>query len=162
MVLYRVVREKTTVPKLISLFQETEMPTPHQIQIRFIRQVRGSCADPHRDDILTITRQGDNSMRLVYTEKSEDEPIIDVMNYTHHQTMAYMYRVLWLLTMDNDPFASVQFFLPGYPTFLITTAAIMNNSSQILDIIFSVCLSWPAAGTRLDAARTSTHTIYAP
>ena len=139
------------------------MPTPHQIQIRFIRQVRGSYAEPnpHRDDILTITRQGDNSLRLVYTERSEDDPVIDVMNYTHQQTMSYMYRVLWLLTMDNDPFASVQFFIPGYPTFLITTNSIMNNSSQLLDIIFSACLSWPTAGTRLDAARTSTHGILA-
>jgi len=136
------------------------MPT-HQIQIRFIRQVRGQFAEinPLRDDILTIARQGENALRLVYTEKSEDGPVVDVMNFSQQQTMSYICRVLWLLGMDADPFQSVQFFLPGYPTFLITTNAIMHNVPQIIDIIYSVCLSWPAAGNRLDAARSSSHSI---
>jgi hypothetical protein len=138
------------------------MPTYHPIQIRFIRQVRGSYADanPNRDDILTITRIGENSLRLSYTEKSEDGVITDIMNYSQQQTMSYMYRLLWLLSMDSDPFQSVQFFLPGYPTFLVLSSAIQRNVPQILDIVFSVCLSWPTVGQqRSETARTSTHSI---
>ena len=139
------------------------MPSYHAIQIRFIRQVRGEYADsnPNRDDILTITRMGENALRLCYTEKSEDGSIVDVMNYTQQQTMSYMYRLLWLLNMDSDPFQSVQFFLPGYPTFLVLSSAIQRSVPQILDIVFSVCLSWPAASQRPDTGRTSTHSILA-
>ena len=137
------------------------MPTYHPIQIRFIRQVRGSHADtnPNRDDILNITRIGENSLRLSYTEKSEDGVITDIMNYSQQQTMSYMYRLLWLLSMDSDPFQSVQFFLPGYPTFLVLSSAIQRNVPQILDIVFSVCLSWPAVGRVPEVDRTSTHSI---
>ena len=137
------------------------MPSYHQIQIRFIRQVRGEYADsnPNRDDILTITRMGENALRLCYTEKSEDGAVVDIMNYTQQQTMSYMYRLLWLLSMDSDPFQSVQFFLPGYPTFLVLTRMITQNVPQILDIIFSVCLTWPSISQRPEVGRTSTHAI---
>ena len=115
--------------------------------------------NPNRDDILNITRMGENALRLSYTEKSEDGVIVDVMNFTQQQTMSYMYRLLWLLSMDSDPFQSVQFFLPGYPTFLVLSSAIQQNVPQILDIVFSVCLTWPAAGTRPEVGRTSSHSI---
>jgi len=144
------------------LYNDRDMPQYHSIQIRFIRRVaRGRAeTDPERDDILLMTRQGENSIKLVYTEKNDDGPVTDVMTYNHQQMLSYLYRAFWLLTLDEDPFQSVQLFLPGYPTCLILVTAIKENMARILDLIYSVCLTWPTIGAhRSEQVRTSRHSL---
>jgi len=137
------------------------MPQYHAIQIRFIRRVaRGRAeTDPERDDILLMTRQGENSIKLVYTEKNDDGPVTDVMMYSHQQMLSYLYRAFWLLALDDDPFQSVQLFLPGYPTCLILVSSIKDNMARILDLIYSVCLTWPIVGANRTEGRTSRHSL---
>jgi hypothetical protein len=138
------------------------MPHHHQVQIRFIRRRPSGEAetDHSRDDILLISRVSENSLRLSYTEKNEDGSVVDIMNYTHQQAISYLYRVLWFLGLDEDPFQSVQFFLPGYPTSLILVKNVKPIIPQLLESVYSVFQMWPAIGVdRSGNERRSIHSL---
>jgi len=96
-----------------------------------------------------ISRVGDNSLRLSYTEKNDDGAIVDIINYSYHQAISYVYRVLWFLGLDEDPFQSVQFFLPGYPTCLILVKEVKPIIPQLLETIYSLFTMWPVTGVVL-------------
>ena len=100
-----------------------------------------------RDDVLKITYSGNNSIRLIYTEWSDDGAVVDIMNFKVNQMITYLYRVFWLLGLDEDPFQSVQFFIPGYPSTLLHTAAVKQNTPHLLELIISTCSDWPISGT---------------
>ena len=118
------------------------MPRNREIQMRFIR----FHTDSTRDDILRITRLAENSNRIVYTEKSDNSDVVDILTCTHQQLLSYLYRVFWLTTLDEDPFKSVQFFIPGFPTFLVSVATLKQNTPSILDLVVSLCWNWPVIG----------------
>jgi hypothetical protein len=124
------------------------MPRYHEIQIRFIRRRDNGSAepDPTRDDILRITRLDVNSLRIVYAEKSETTPVIDITLCTNQQLLAYMYRVFWATSLDEDPFKSVQFFIPGFPTVLFEVSTLKQQMPAVLDLIMSLCWNWPTIG----------------
>lgn len=130
------------------------MPAHHAITIRFLRREATGFADgrPSTDDVLTVTKLGENSVRLVYTENSGDGKTIDVMQFTYQQLIAYLYRVFWLLGLDDDPFKSVQFFIPGYPTVLIEINSLQQNVNVLLELVMSTCFAWPAIGRLVPAA----------
>ena len=134
----------------------------HTIQLRFIRRTQSGVADhnPLHDDVLKITRLGENSVRLVYSEKSDDTVMLDIMNFNNHQMVSYLYRLFWLTGLDEDPFQSVQFFIPGYPTFLLQVPILKENVPRVLDLIISTCWNWPTIGEqRGDPDRISTHLL---
>ena len=131
------------------------MPRHRTIQIRFIR--RGP-ADPSRDDILIVTKLGDNSLRVVYTEKNHYDSFTDLLTITYAQLVSYIYRTIQLLTLDEDPFQSVQFFVPGYPTLLLGVDKLKENTGNILEMISFTMLNWPTIG-REENARSSDHSI---
>jgi hypothetical protein len=124
------------------------MPAHHAITIRFIRVQANGFADgyPSSDDVLNVTKLGENSVRLVYTENSSDGKVIDVMQFTYQQFIAYLYRAFWLLGLDDDPFKSVQFFIPGYPTVLIDVKSLQQHVNVLLELVMSTCFAWPAIG----------------
>ena len=125
------------------------------IQIRFIR--RGSNS-PSTDDILKITKMSENTVRILYTEKNDYDAFIDFMTVNYTQLIAYIYRVIQLLTLDDDPFQSVQFFVPGYPTFLVGVDKLKDQTGYILEMISSTLLNWPLIGFEPGPdTRTSTH-----
>ena len=125
------------------------------IQIRFIRRGANS---PSSDDILKITKMGENTVRIFYTEKNEYDAFVDFMTINYTQLIAYIYRVIQLLTLDDDPFQSVQFFVPGYPTFLIGADKVKNHTGYILEMISSTLMNWPLIGFEPGPdTRTSTH-----
>jgi hypothetical protein len=127
----------------------------HCIQIRFIR--RGS-RSPSSDDILKISKMRENTVRIFYTEKNEYDAIIDFMTVNYTQLIAYIYRAIQLLTLDDDPFQSVQFFVPGYPTFLVGVDKLKEQTGYILEMISSTLLNWPLVGFEHGPdTRTSTH-----
>lgn len=124
------------------------MPSHHAITIRFLRQQANGFANgrPSTDDILTVTKLGENSVRLVYSEASDDGKTIDVMQFTYQQFIAYLYRVFWLLGLDEDPFKSVQLFIPGYPTILLEVGTLRQNVNVLLELVMSTCFAWPTIG----------------
>ncbi len=102
--------------------------------------------NPATDDTLRISKLGENSVRTIYIEKSGDGAVIDTSLMNYQGLMAYLYRVFYLLGLDEDPFASVQFFIPGYPTILIEVATLHANVNTLMELVMSTCWSWPAVG----------------
>lgn len=123
-------------------------PPRHDIQIRFIRRKPDGTpnADPNYDDVLRINRLGANSIRVVYVEQGTDEATIDIIMCTVQQLLCYLYRLLWLVSLDEDPFHSVKFQLPGFPTFQMSTTAVQSYVPNLLDLILSLCWNWPING----------------
>lgn len=136
------------------------MPQHHDIQLRFLRKGAGghARANPATDDTLRISKLGENSVRTIYIETSADGAIIDTSVMNYQGLMAYLYRVFYMLGLDEDPFASVQFFIPGYPTILIEVATLHANIHTLMELVMSTCWSWPAVGRlapRIPAAEPS-------
>ena len=105
----------------------------------------GSQADPVNDDSIRIYKNNENSIRMIYTDRSDpDAPYVDIMNVNYQQMLLYLYRLFWLLAMDTDPFHSVQMFIPGYPTVLMPVTAIQGNINHLMDLLSSTCIAWPA------------------
>jgi hypothetical protein len=122
------------------------MPNHHAIQLRFIRETRDVEDEAQRDDLLKIVHQQDNLLRFTYSERI-DEPVDDTNTFTHQDAVSYLYRLFWITGIDEDPFRSVQFFIPGFPSFLLTVATVKQNLNSILDLFFSVFRAWPAIST---------------
>jgi len=124
------------------------MPRYREAQIRFIRRKNngGAETNPLRDDVLRISRLGVNAVRVVYTERTDDAPVVDVLTCNNYSLLSYLYRLFWLTTLDEDPFKSVQFFIPGFPTFLLEVATLKQHVPYILELVISLCWNWPTIG----------------
>ena len=122
------------------------MPAHNEILIRFLRRAANGNArmNPATDDTLKIVKLGENSVRCLYTEKSGGDRICDSMIFTYQQLLVYLYRVFFLLGLDEDPFKSVQFFIPGYPTILVEVTMLQRNLPQIMEILTATCWTWPS------------------
>ena len=117
----------------------------HPIILRILRKDHTEQM-PEFDDRITITKLTENRLKVVYVEKSGDEPIVDVSYMGYQQFMIYMHRILYLLIVDNDPFLSVQFMMPGYPSTLVTIPNLKERTIPLLEILWSVCVNWPSTG----------------
>jgi len=117
------------------------MPPPHHsIYIHFIRRTANGTAqtDSRLDDTLQIQKL-----------------------MTYQKLIHYLYRVFWMLSLDEDPFQSVQFIVPGYPTTLIRVDSLRGQLAGVMDILTATMFQWPtiarpeagepdAAGARRD------------
>jgi hypothetical protein len=136
----------------------TTMPNHHPITIRFIRRTRngGAEGNPRLDDILTIYKLGENNLRVVYIEQTEDGIMRDMALMTYQKLSHYLMRIFWMLTIDDDPFQSVQFYIPGYPQTLIKVATVQTNLPILMDIILNTCWHWPVVARPSAADTTAT------
>lgn len=121
------------------------MPTYHPITVRFIRRTANGSAErnPRLDDILTIHKLGENNLRVVYVEQTVDGIMRDTALMTYQKLTHYLMRIFWMLAIDEDPFQSVQFYIPGYPQILIKVCTVQNNLPVLMDIIINTCWHWP-------------------
>ena len=130
------------------------MPAHNVIELRFLRR-RGS-GEPCTDDILEIKKMGENLVRATYREREpRGQLTIDIQNMKYQELFAYLYRMFWMLSVDDDPFETVQFRIPGYPCILIKIETVQQNIFQIMDMMISTCWNWPvtsSAGTTTTAA----------
>ena len=126
------------------------MRNHHDIVVRFIRRTDedGSDHDADTDDVLKIVHQQNNMLRFIYTERSGDEADHDTSTFTHHDAISHMYRMFWITSLDEDPFRSIQFFLPSFPSFLVSVAVVKQNMNQILDLFLAIFRSWPAVSNQ--------------
>ena len=120
------------------------MPHHHDIQLRFLRH--GSARDSETDDVLRIIKLGENSLRVIYTENSQDGRIVDIQIMNYSQVTAYLYRIFWMLGLDDDPFDSVQFFIPGYPTVLLRVEVVKAHVNHLMELMANTFWTWPATG----------------
>lgn len=124
------------------------MPSTHSIQLRFIRRTPNGVAEnnPLLDDLLVIHKLGENNLRVTYTERTVDGELSDTTLMTYQRMIHYVSRILWLLSLDSDPFNAVQVMVPGYPTVLILVSRIQEQAITILDLLVNTCWHWPTAG----------------
>lgn len=124
------------------------MPAHREINIRFLRRLPNgaTCPNPRNDDILRIQKLGENSVRVIYAESTVDGRTIDVHTLSYHQLWTYLIRTFWLLALDEDPFASVQLAVPGYPCVLLTVARLQQQLPQLMEILMSSCVAWAVIG----------------
>ena len=121
------------------------MPTYHDIHIRFIRRREGGIPEtnPLLDDILRISKLGENNLRVTYTERSDDGVLCDSLVMGYQRFLHYIWRLLWLLSVDVDPFQNIQLIIPGYPIVLIPVSTVSQHMAIILDILMTTCWQWP-------------------
>ena len=134
------------------------MPAHRTIELRFIRRSETGQLqhDASLDDLLKITKLGENLVRAIYTERSVDGATVDVQTMSYQQCLVYVYRIFNLLTLDEDPFESVQLFLPAYPTVLLKTETLRAHIPQLMEALAATCVQWPAIGRRQEETSTTT------
>lgn len=123
--------------------------THHKIELRFLRKKTSSsdgAAPASEDDVLEIFKLGENSVRIVYTENDGTAIQKDVFHCNYQQALTYVYRAFMLLSLDDDPFLSVQIHAPGYPCALIFVKKIKENMTMIMELLATTCWNWPAVG----------------
>ncbi len=133
------------------------MPAHRTIELRFIRRSETGQLqhDASLDDLLKITKLGENLVRAIYTERSVDGATVDVQTMSYQQCLVYVYRIFNLLTLDEDPFESVQLFLPAYPTVLLKTDTLRAHIPQLMEAMAAICMQWPAIGRRQEEESTT-------
>lgn len=115
------------------------MPQYHNMFFTFIRKSN----NPLMDDRLVISKLGENNIRVSYTERSHDGRLVDTATFGYHKLIHYLTRVLWMVTIDTDPFVSVQVMIPSYPTSLIPVDRLTSAIPVIMDMVLGVCWQWP-------------------
>lgn len=142
------------------------MPPPHHpIFIHFIRRTANGHAqtDSRLDDTLTIQKLGENNVRVTYTERSEDGKLVDTTLMTYQKLIHYLYRIFWMLSLDEDPFQSVQLIVPGYPTTLIRVDTLRGQLGGVMDVLVNTLWQWPTIGRpdedAGDGARRDVHVV---
>jgi len=121
----------------------------NMITMRFIRKMRSGQADPdpQNDDQLQIIKLGENSVRAIYTEIQAGDAMVDISIMNYVQLNVYIYRIFWLLGIDDDPFKSVQIFVPGYPSILIEVAKLQQFVPHLMDMLAHTYVAWPSRGS---------------
>jgi hypothetical protein len=135
------------------------------IQIRFIRRMPDGSADTNtgRNDLLRIAYLNENSKRILYIERSDEYATIDLVVCDNQQLLAYLYRLLWLTSLDEDPFHSVRFHIPGFPSMAMSVASVQAYIPNLLDIILSLCWNWPTIGyAPIHDERLVQHSVRSP
>ncbi len=96
------------------------------------------------DDKITVTKLAENSLKVVYLERTHNDPLTDIFHMSYHQFLTYMHRVLYLLIVDDDPRVSVEFMVPGYPTILVHVPKLKERFIPLLEFLWSACMAWPS------------------
>lgn len=113
----------------------------NRVVIRLLRV--GETQKEKNDDLIRITLE-DANLRINYDYG--DSNLRSTLLLTRTGLADYVDTLVKLVRSDNDPFASVQFEFPGYPTFLFTPARLQNPevASQLRAAARDVHESWLA------------------
>ncbi len=115
------------------------------ILMYFIRRPPPGRTDspPDRDDCMRLEKIGENNVRVTYTERSTDGPIIDTTTMSYQKLTHYLFRLFWTVSSDDDPFDSIQTMVPGFPSFTLKTDPFKAQMGLIIDMILTTCWQWP-------------------
>ena len=149
---------KKLSPKFPSFHQhsEEEMTTP-SVTLRFIRNADSS----KTDDILRIVPSPSsvnpelNTFVVKFSFAKSFAPVAyeNQVSWNHEQVYEYVSSLLMLLTLDNDPFKSVQIDLPLAPSLLFEVSTLSSRIPHILRILYTTLMnSWPTYTMPLVAA----------
>ena len=112
--------------------------TTNKISLRFIRDTN----DSNRDDILSISPTEDfNIMEMKFEDKHGN--FISKTRITESDLRNYFTAVLPLLKYDADPYKSVQFFFPQFPSVLINTPDLSDYlNSNVMKMVEMTYNGW--------------------
>jgi len=110
-------------------FEELSVPKElkQAMQVRFLRSKKGS-----DDDVVSITQNSADSYNIIYQDKHASVKT-KTLAVPRAAVMNFLSMTLRMLTVDEEPFVSVQFTLPSMPTILVSPK---NLSSQTRDLIY--------------------------
>lgn len=114
------------------------------IQIRLLR--RGSDNDnPSKDDRIAIHHKGENIYHLYYKDCDTDcdNGIAHMTVLEGEELDTYLLNLFTLMALDRQPFADIQFAIPGCPTFIYKIAdlrrkVIRRRIMNIMPLMHSV------------------------
>ena len=101
-------------------------------------------AEAGLDDKITVTKLAENRLKVIYLERTHQEPQTDIFHMSYHQFITYIHRVFYFLIIDDDPRVSVEFMVPGYPTILVHIANLKDRFAPLLELLWSACYTWPS------------------
>lgn len=98
---------------------------------------------PSQDNTVTIWYLSENSFSITF--RDPDVSMSHDMTYTADGVRTYIRSLTVLLRNDSDPFHSIQFLFPGFPTFLYSMDQfyMTRTLSGILDLLDLTMASWP-------------------
>jgi hypothetical protein len=101
-----------------------------------------------KDDVIKIRPSSTNErlLNVYYLDKDSKK------NYTFDDSwdniVTYLKRILTVLPVDSDPFTSVQFTLPAYPSIMIHVED-LEYEEAFIDTVFTMMKSvvdgWPVS-----------------
>jgi hypothetical protein len=95
---------------------------------------------PDTDDIIRIQKQNEHTCVVSYTVPNSG----DRFRFAAHlrDVSHYLYSVFDLLAMDDDPFQSVQFDAPGFPSVIFQLPLTKDNVRTIVSVVKDVIYSY--------------------
>lgn len=91
-----------------------------------------------RDDEVRIWRRADDTFLLHYTEGEHGRTNSQV--YSREGVRGYLWTLMYLLTIDSDPFRYVQVTGVGFPSILVSIGELESGSpawSSVFSILYS-------------------------
>jgi len=120
-------------------------PTSGQIRFHIIRSLHAES----EDDWITIHKQGENLYSYTYKEaKCGSKAVKRTFSQTldGDQVLTMLRTTFKLLTLDSQPFHSLQVMLPTTPTVLIPIDELNSSARDVLyDSVEVLMDSWPTA-----------------
>lgn len=109
------------------------------IDIRLIR----NNADKNTDDIITLETADFSQFIVTYHEYSLEEKLC--FRTSQSGVIDYVYNLLDLLVMDEDPFSTLQLDAPMYPTVILSVSKLKKRkiADTVIRIIRKSVDNWP-------------------
>jgi len=115
------------------------------IMIRVIRSLEAN----DRDDIIKITPKsatGENGEKLFTITYNDQDSSFNtkVKKMDEDAVLQYLSNFLRLLTVDEEPFESVQFTFPTLPTVLVTPKNLTSQTRELVyETVETMVANWP-------------------
>jgi hypothetical protein len=113
--------------------------------IRVIRSLEAN----HRDDVIKITpkkatdENGEKLFTITYNDQDSSFST-KVKKMDEAAVLQYLSNFLRLLTVDEEPFESVQFTFPTLPTVLVTPKNLTSQTRELVyETVETMVANWP-------------------
>lgn len=105
--------------------------------------IRKNTIGSHADDKIHIMRK-DNNILVQYRDSNEGKPSRQDLLLTNTSLGTYIRNLGYLFLVDTEPFESIQFNFPGFPTFMATRQSLSETTTQeaLVEIADIVSESW--------------------
>lgn len=125
--------------------QQTQAKRVPPIMIRVIRSMEAK----NRDDVIKITpkkatdENGEKLFTITYNDQDSSFST-KVKKMDEGAVLQYLSNFLRLLTVDEEPFESVQFTFPTLPTVLVTPKNLTSQTRELVyDTVETMVANWP-------------------